>query len=359
MNGLSRILYLADRYRIKVPGNVARALPYGDVILQVGEMGAAGAGVNLRLPDGQLKALVKQGAKGGEGSEEEFRLLAADVALQDLETRKEDLSLTEYFRLMQLIKDFSEGKNTLVELGELDLGDMTEYHEVIPKFESGFEPLDILTGGLYQGILVFMGKPGHGKTSLLLSIMESMRVSQAASSIWYYNIEIPKQMMAYKTKPLRDRTRFVKGKDLIFCGYRSMTEITQAVMADPDPDRVLIIDGPDAMTGASGEGRRYALEAVMIDLVKLKEVCKMILMSSQVRRSDHSIKLESGAESWAKAWYADIMVGVNKFGSGHRPKVRMNVTKNRFGISDREGVFEYDFATLEYNSNSMQEEEDW
>lgn len=358
MNGISRVLYLADRYRTRIPKTVASSLPYGDIIREVSELGSSGAAVNLRLSNGQLTKLVEEGSEGGDGSEEELRLLIADLALGEMELRKEDMEIKEYLRFLDNIKAFSDGHADLVQIGEIDLGTEDDTEVSIPKFKTGFEPLDILTGGVYQGITIMMGKPGHGKTSILLSIMETLRYTEVASSIWFYNVEIPREMMLYKIRPMRRRTQFTPEEDILYCGYYSLPEIIKAVQDDPNPDRVLIIDGPDAMTGAAGEGRRFALEAFMIELVKVKELLKWIVISSQVRRKDRHITLESGAEAWAKAWYADISVGITKIGGTRDSQVKMRIVKNRFGPSDREGIFKYDFTDLIYEDHSMQDD-DW
>lgn len=358
MDGISRIIFLADRYRTRVPKMVASSLPYGDIIKEVSELGGSGAAANLRLSNGQLRKLMKKGSEGGEGSEEEFRLLIADLALGEMEIRKPDMEIKEYLRSLANIKAFADGHADLVQVGEIDLGSDDDTEVAIPKFRTGFEPLDILTGGVYQGITIVMGKPGHGKTSILLSLMETLRYTEVASSIWFYNVEIPREMMLYKIRPMRRRTQFTPEEDILYCGYYSLPEIVKAVREDPNPDRVLIIDGPDAMTGAAGEGRRFALEAFMIELVKIKEYLKWIVISSQVRRNDRSITLESGAEAWAKAWYADISIGITKIGGTRDSRIKMRVVKNRFGPSDREGIFDYDFTDLIYADQSMNED-DW
>ena len=357
MDSLSRIVFLLDQYRLKIPKSVLVHLPYSEILDSVSELGASGTDVNFSLPQGQIGDLLKRGGGNGPGSEEELRLLIADLALGELELSRETLDLKTYLQSMEAVKVFATRGEELVTRKQIDLGSPEEEIEEIPKFKTGFEPLDLLTGGLYQGISVFMGKPGHGKTSLLLSVMEDMRIRNVCSSVWFFNIEIPEKMMLYKTRPMRDRTRFYEGKDILFCGYYPISEVARMLEGDPDPDRVLIVDGPDAMTGSSGDRVRFALAEIYVQLVQLKELTKHIMVSSQVRRKDKLIQLESGAESWQKAWYADILIGINKIGSIRRNRVWMKILKNRFGPVDREATFDYDFINLNYTGDF--EEDDW
>lgn len=358
METLARVVYLLDRHRLDIPRAISPLLPYGEILQAVGKNGADAVTTDLKLPDGQLISLRKTGKKNGPGSIEELRLLLADLALGELEIRKDELGLSEYLKLSSLIHSFINNQNQLVTVDQVDLGSVELEKEDIPKFSSGFEPFDELFGGLYQGIMVILGKPGHGKTSVMLSMMESFRLNEAADSLWFFEIEIPSAMMMYKMRPIRGRTKFRVGKDLLFCGYHSMAEIAKMSQDEPNKERVIFIDGPDAMTGQAGPEKRFAIEHLMIDLVRMKEFNKLIVISSQVRRKDNQIDLESGAESWAKAWYSDMMVGIKPMGSTSKKKMNARVVKNRFGPNERQATFRYDYVDLSFEFEGI-ESDDW
>ncbi len=358
METLARVVFLLDRHRLELPKLLVPLLPYGEILQAIGHGGVDAVTTDLRLPDGQLMALRKTGKKNGPGSVEELRLLLADLSIGELEIRKDELGLSEYLKLLSLVNGFVSNTNALVTIDQVDLGAEELETEIIPKFNTGFEPFDVLLDGFYQGIAVLMGKPGHGKTSFMLSMMESLRLNEVASSLWFFEIEIPAAMMRYKMRPIRERVKFREGQDFLFCGYHSMTEISKMIRDDPNPDRVVFIDGPDAMVGQSGPDKRHEHESVMIELVRLKEVTKLTVVSSQVRRKDNRIELESTAEAWAKAWYSDMMIGVQKVGSAARKKVTARVVKNRFGPSDRQATFLYDYVDLSYDFEGL-DSDDW
>ena len=92
-------------------------------------------------------------------------------------------------------------------------------------------------------------------------------------------------------------------------------------------------------------------------------MCKAVIVCSWPRRKDATISLDSAAEAWAKAWYSDIILGITKLGQtrGGNHRVKLNVVKNRFGQSDTDTIFEYNYQTLKWNyAGAMNKvEEDW
>lgn len=327
-------------------------MPQGQLVAAVAKHGTQGTAADLGVSTDQLENLITAGAGSSEGSLEEFRMLAVQAALSELEMRRDDLPTTAWVKEVSALQFVLEDSlsNELVRHETASLGDLPVL-EHIPKFNSGFVPLDQSTGGLYQGILLLIAKPGHGKTSMMLSIMEALRKKNAASSLWFYETEIPMKLMRWRMKPITERTEFKK-EDLLVCGNLSIPDIVRQVDEAPDPERVIFIDSPDALAGGSADTRRFVLESIFRDLVRLKSVCKMVVVSSQPRRNDSKITLESGAEAWAKAWYSDIIVGVSRVnelqGGGHR--VRLSVVKNRFGIPDQEVSFRYNYGDLSWEA---------
>lgn len=370
MDQLPRLIYLAEEHRPPFPKSLSRIVPQGDLILAVATKGLTKATLDSSLPKEQLAQLYEKGKKGAYkkndvGSIEEFQMLVGQLASTELELRKEEMDFTEYLGQFQLVSQYVTSiADELVDTQEVDLG--SEFDEpVLPKFPSGYGPLDAVTDGLYQGILTVVGKTGHGKTRNMLTLMGALKQTRAASSVWFYEVEIPLSLMLYMTKDMRDRVKFEKG-DKIRTGMFTTKEILDAIEEDPDPNRVIFIDGPDAMAVASGEGKRFALEYIYRDIMRIKQRSKLVVVSSQSRRKDSTITLESVAEAWAKTWYSDVVIGVQKVGRapGGLSRIRMNIVKNRFGVEGREIMFPYNFETLgweldQFDIEAMEAEEDW
>lgn len=368
LNDLPRLVYLAEEHRIGVPAALSKLLPQGDLLREISTSGMNQTVLNLGLPEKQLMKLYDEGAhkRNGRihsGDAGEFRILVGKLATEELELKREDLPLREYLKTFRLIDDFVSGKSSeLVERSEFSMGDDHEEVE-LPKFDSGFEPVDIVTNGLYQGIVTIVGKPGHGKTSLMLALMEMIRHNQLASSMWFYEVEIPAPLMLWKTQSMRKRTDFLQD-DIVRCGMFSTQELLDRMDEYPDQDRIIFLDGPDAMAAGTGGDRRFGLEEIYRDLILMKDKSKMIVVSSQARRKDETIVLESGAESWQKAWYSDIMIGTSKVGrSGRDSRIKLNCIKNRFGLEGRELKFTFDMSDLSWSITETDrlelEEEEW
>jgi predicted ATP-dependent serine protease len=285
--------------------------------------------------------------------------------LDNVEIQRGELSTSEYLDLTRQIAMYSASEEVELirdEVIDLDNDSEFELDNVIPKWETGFTPMDAITGGHYQSITMLIGRPGHGKTSLMLSILESMVISNVASSVWFVELEIPGELMRYRIKPIRERTNFRKGKDLLLCGNHTIESIQEMVKENPDPGRVIFIDSPDVMASGAGEQKRHVLEEIYLKLIQLKWDTQALIVSSWPRRRDRTISLESAAEAWAKAWYSDIIIGLAKLGqtrSGMN-NVRLNIVKNRFGPSEQETTFQYNYNDLswDYTGGSFNEE-DW
>jgi hypothetical protein len=205
-------------------------------------------------------------------------------------------------------------------------------------------PLDIVTGGLYQSLLVMMGAPGTGKTSMMLTMMEALIEQNACEEVWFFQNEIPFRMMEGRLSHIRQRITFRPG-DRVTCGPYSSDKIVAEVLANPNPNRIIFFDSPDVQFSSPTGERRFDLERSYQQLILIKPKTKMIIIPSQPRRNDTNLSLQSPAESWAKAWYADIMIGLQRAGTD---QVLMKVVKNRFGPNLGSLHFHYDYSDLSY-----------
>lgn len=341
----ARLFYLANELRTPLPASLLKYLPQGELLQAIASFGLAGAESGLGLSRAQLEKLMKQGSKDGKPTREEWRYLATHLITETLIDQKETMKTEDFMQKMNLLSRWSNGASSLVEVGE---GGFTNDGVNIEKWDSGFSPFDIVMEGFYTGLFIIMGSTGTGKTSHMLSLAESLRRKKLASEIWFFQTEIPQPMFKYRMKPMTERTKFLMGKDRIFYGLQPISEIIEMVKSHPDPNRVIFHDSPDVLAGGSVEdGRRFELESIFRDLVILKSLCKSVFAASQVRRKDRSIKITSAAEAWAKAWYADGMLGIQKLGfRNEMAHMKASVVKNRFGPVDFEIQYEYDQVNL-------------
>lgn len=365
MINLSRLFYLAAEVSPQKPKReLMKLVPQGDLIFSIVDKGLAGTAEDLDVPLSQLQNLYDEGAVSGRGNPEEFRTLIAKVILSELELRRENINMSSYLSMVRDVNEYLTLVNTrLIQSEESDLGDLSsgdsEIYQ-IPKFDTGCNPYDMLIGGFYQGITTIIGRPGHGKTSHLISIMEGSRSTNSASSLWFYEQEIPLNLMLYRMGHTARRTSFIKGKDRLICGQKTILDIEDDVANDPDPGRILFIDSPDVMAAGTGDEKRFAIEEIYLGLIRLKPLCRAIFVTSWPRRKDREITLESGAEAWAKAWYSDIIIGLAKLGKapGGYNHVKLTSAKNRFGPADNHLTFLYNYETLSWDTSQTNPESD-
>lgn len=340
---LFRVIALADKLRIRIPDQFAFLLPQGKLIQKVGEVGIYGAeasgftGITQYAEDPEFR---------DEGSQQEFKLLVFSLVNEELTIR--DLPIDEVVKISQVASDFmrSDGLLTFSD-ASMDPADLKNLEDSLTKWPTHFTPLDRAVGGtLYQGILTLMGKPGYGKTSLILNVMDEIRKHNTASTQWFFQMEIPAAMLQWKIRQMKNPS-FTKD-DRLMTGVYTMAEILKMVDANPDPDRIVYIDGPDVMAGG-GEEQRYNLAQIYRDMVVLKQKCKMVLCTSQIRRNDRVMSQESVAEAWSKAWYSDIIVGISRLRegvNGSHSVLQLSTMKNRFGPNNGRCTFNYNYADL-------------
>jgi len=337
----ARAVYLAVETGVKIPKKFLRYIVNGDLINQLAWLGLEGAKVyyDIEESDRQLNSLYLQGKNSSESA-------------LDLDPR---LSFTNKLALWgHLSKWISSTKlDDLVMKESGDIGSGGEGYE-IEKWSTGFAPYDQAMGGelpgagFYQGVHVLMAEPGSGKTSTFLKVMSDLRKTDQSSSLWYFSLETPKAMVQARMNPLLQDTTFIEGQDKIFAGLWTIAEVLELIAEDPNPDRIILYDGPDVL--AQGEGKRHILEDIYRDLVVVKGLCKSVFVSSQPRREREGMSLQSLAEAWAKAWFADSVTGIERVADkvGERHFLKITNFKNRFGPSMTSQIYSIDYANFAY-----------
>lgn len=346
----ARLVYLLTRHSVAIPRPVLKHLPGAEWLSQL-QHGLGAAGAILDVPLAHMNKIYQQGEALGLGSDAEARTLIADAVDREIERR--DLDLDVKIRVYAELERFLT-KTDLIEETEIDLS-TAEPPSDIPKFSTGFGPLDMALGGAYQGLVVIMARPGVGKTSVMLSVMES--VVKGGMQALFVESEISQPMMLGRMRHILSRTQFTP-QDRLICGAWSAREVLDYVREYPNPNRVVFFDGPDVVGGGGDTDRRFVLERAYQDLVRVKQLSRLVVVSSQPRRNDSRIGLTSGAESWAKAWYADAMLALEPI-PGIESRLRFRVVKNRFGPNEQQVTFKYDLVDLTWEEPEDLDEEDW
>lgn len=358
---MPRLVYLASRLErdaIKMPRDIRRYVPNFDLYEEVAKNGLEGAAESLDIPRPQMHKLTELGRVGGKGSPQEFRLLIAKEVM-DNEALSE-LAVPRRLGIMSLVDRYVNGAtDNIIETDEAALN-TTDIPDGIPKFLTGFTPLDTVLGGdgCYQGILMFMAQPGEGKTSTMVSVMEWLKRSNPDWQMLFFEQEIPLRLMLARMKPVMQRVKF-GSRDMIICGQMSIEEIIKRLSKPPiNPDRVVFIDSPDAMPGLGSDNTTRELGHIFRQLVKIKETSCLVVVSTQPnRRVTGPLTKASPANSWEKVWYVDMMVSVAKMGTN---KMRMHTLKNRFGIEGTEVFYQYDLRDFTFDPRSVEtQEDDW
>jgi predicted ATP-dependent serine protease len=316
-----------------------------EIMRALADHGPEGAAVALGVPRDQIKNLVSLGNHRTEPpSPSEYRLSVAQLVLENenLNQLPLDKKLSLLGALNQFANDDDQG---MVAEEEVDLGAVVK-PVPIEKWQSGFGPLDIVTGGVYQALVILMAKPGTGKTSTMLSMAEGIKRRHPEIRTLFFQEEIPARLIAGRMAPIFERGNPFKEGDRIYAGGHSIEEIEALVNKQPDSNQIVFVDSPDAMTVSRIDARHEALEYIYRRLAKIKQKARLVVVASQPRRKDAQLEQASVAESWAKAWFADIIIGLSAVGY---KKMKFSVLKNRFGQGGSEVKFEYDLETLAWN----------
>ena len=226
---LPRLFYLAVEHQVPLPPKfMMKYAPQADLLKAGAATGVIGAGVQLRIRKSQLQELYRLGSKPNRGTPQEFRIILAECISQAIDEVRDDLSFEEYLGLIKALNEYvnPSGEQVVqyeeVSLGGIDLSKVSE----LPKFQSGYTTIDRITGGLYQGILLLIMKPGGGKTSHMLRLAELLREQPDVSDVWFFEAEIPKTMMVYRMKPQLLRTKWRKS-DRLVCGFVDINQIVR------------------------------------------------------------------------------------------------------------------------------------
>ncbi len=353
MDQFPLLLYLAVRLRARtpqIPRELARYLPQAALVEDVARYGLDGAASLHRTPSEHLARLVDvaEWEDLTEPTPADFRL----AVVRQVETAMRadpDLRFDQQLSLYASMDRYLKRGEVMLAVDEGSLG-VPPDGTGIPTWRSGFGPLDLVTGGLYQGLLVFMADTGVGKTSTMLTLAEELKRHYPGTTVLYYSLEIPKTLLLQRMTPIAARGWPFTADDRVIAGVVTVQEIVARTTTQGWKDQVVVVDTPDAMDFTGVEERRFALEAIYRELVKVKECSRLVVTASQVRRNDSDISLQSVSEAYDKVRYADIVVSITPRPGG---RFRMKSLKNRFGLSQITAEYGYDLATLGWTASSL------
>lgn len=275
----------------------------------------------------------------------------------------EDLSLKNKTRAMAELDVFINGADdSMVDLERSSFADVDGI-EPMPTFETGFVPLDIALGGVYEGVLLIAAKPGVGKTSTMLAMSECIKRTHPDWNICFFEQEFSRNLAIARMKGIYERGNPFGKRDLLVTGGTSIEEIMDELKARDKrfkrPEkRVVFIDSPDTMPGLGAENRRFELGHVYRKCVRIKEQpqTQLVVVASQLNRKKGGPALDKLAESSDKSWLTDMVVVLTK--AGHN-RMKMQVIKNRFGPPDQAVIYHFNMEKLISEESELEDMQDW
>lgn len=335
---ISRLIYLVAELRVPISRSIFRYLPNSEQF----RWDLLSKGIGMVEGIETMMDYYIAGREGGHGSIEEVKTILVRIALAtgalDRAAPAEQIS---FFSAVSSLLDLGMVGTDFVEVDLLDPN-----LQDIDKFDTGFAPFDAPLGGFYQGLVGVMGEPGTGKTSLTIALAESC--IRNGLEVWYFENEIPAGVMGGRFNPVVKRNDDEVVQRLrLFCGPYNADKIVEMVRKEPNPNRVIIFDSPDVVFSSSGDSRRFDLEAAYQTLISIKPLCKFVVVTTQMqRKTGGAMTIKSVAESWAKSWYVDILLGLE---IKSQQTVSVKVLKNRFGPRDVVAYFAFNYSNLTWN----------
>jgi predicted ATP-dependent serine protease len=343
-----RLIYLSTILTLpELPKVLQRYVPLYDVIQGIQTYGIVGVSTNLESVPDQLMGMVRKGKQAGEtGTIAEYKAIIADMVYHGVEssnlTGKEKIEL--YAILDQWVK---EKQLSLVEkkATSFDKRLISEKGQKDFIFGTGFIPLDTLTSGIPSNSLVlFLAHTGAGKTSVMLSLANSLS--------YYYRVVY----ISYEMSEIAvwERTQYLNNlcaKDVLLTGAYTLDEIREYI----DGDTIIFVDYISKVPHSERE-ERLRLSKIASELASMAISCKAVITAQQAKRGQ-SLSLEAGAESWAVTHDAALVLGITQGGNDYShpgyKTVELDCFKNRYGKSGTKVIFPFNYANLAYEQVSV------
>lgn len=324
MEEIFRLYYLAVELRPTLPNTkLMNILPrkYADLIYSGVRdgLGSMLAGYET------LAASYMRGASSGvTASEREFKSLITALIHRELSS-KTDIRLEDQIQLQGALASYYQSGTSIIKQKRVKFNTKSS---PLAKFSSGFEPLDVVLGGaLLKGVITLLGIPSMGKTYIAQAIANSWQ----HGSVWFCEPEVGEDLIL-------DRQDNIAGFDLeskeYFFGHYSPEAMLDMVQEEPDENRLIVWDSLHVIcgTGSTPESRNK-YERAYETAIRLKAHCKLLIITTQVKRGNSGDEIDSGAASSCIERYSDAQINIRKellLPDGCN-QVRLFCSKNRMG----------------------------
>lgn len=351
---MSRMFMIACEVRPDLPDQRLMSFlgkSWSPVITAGAKHGLAGAAMAIPgVSADQLAAFYMAGAESGATpTADEFRSALAGT-IHEAITGNDSLSALDQMLLVGKLAKWYEGKNSANGEDEIDFDAVID---TPPFTKTGFWPLDRLHGpdGLPQGICTVLSRPGVGKTTTALALAYLWRVHDIGE-VWICQTEIAASAQLMKMAGITGgRNVFRKGVDRMVFGRRNSQSCLEKLAANPDPNRLVLFD---SVTGFCGQGDGPESRTRFADFYDLacqvKNVSRMLIAFTHVKRGTDIADIESAAGSSAIERYSDSMVYLSTDGvpmPNGCVEIRGESLKNRWGSHQRPIKYVFNYQTGE------------
>lgn len=338
VSSIARLYYLACELSPILPDNKLLRLlspKYVELLQSATLNGIASNQVGYE----QLAAIYEIGAKVGiEPSEKEFRS-ALSAMLTEALNANDKLSLDDNMHLRsRLLNYYKTGTSFITPV-------RCSFKTKVPPlayFKTGFEPLDeVLGGGTVTEVTTIVANPGTGKSYITLGIANGWKYG----SVLFYDPENGQALMLNRANQMDDNEDSPDNKEFIF-GHYDPEEILEYLVDNPDPGRLVIMDSLHFVCGTGrtpDSGLKY--EKAYQCAVAMKMYCKLIIITTQIKRGADGDSLEAGAASACIERHSGAQINLSKkerLEDGYY-KYRMYCSKNRNGVGGTEIEFAFDY----------------
>lgn len=354
---LTRLFYLACELRPALPDkNLLSRLgkSWAPIIRAGAELGLGGAtsalpGVNMD----QMTNFYMAGAESGAAPHlDEFRSLLAGRLYENI-TSSTDLSIIEQIELNGRLSRWYNGLNSVNGDGSMDWDASIN---VPPFTRTGFWPLDRIAGknGLAQGVVTMVARPEVGKTTMAIATAFNWRRLNIGPVV-FIQTELAASVMRMKIDGMAAglgievNDYFRKDVDRLVFGRRAADDAMSELIANPDPDRLVIFDSVGGYCGQGDTAESRVRFADLYDsMVQVKNHSRLVIACAHVKRGVDMADIESAAGSSAVERFSDYLFYITKDPTP-RPDGMLDAQfeslKNRYGDHQRRVKFLMNYVT--------------
>ncbi len=342
MEEIFRLYYLAVELRPILPNTkLMNILPrkYADLIYSGVRdgLGSMLAGYET------LTASYMRGASSGvTPTEHEFKSLITALIHRELSS-KTDIRLEDQISLQGALANYYQSGSSIIQQKRVKF---TSKPSPLSKFSSGFEPLDAILGGqVLKSVITLLAVPASGKTYIAQAIANNW----SHGSAWYFEPEVGEDLILDRQERISTGVN-LDSKEYFFGNY-SPEAVLDLVKEEPDENRIIVWDSLHVIcgTGSTPESRAKYERAYEI-AVRLKDHCKLLIITTQVKRGNSGDDIDSGAASSCIERYSDAQINIRKellLPDGAN-QVRLFCSKNRMGPGGGLVNFAFDYTTGSY-----------